>query len=141
MRRFVLASHGPLSAAILSSAGLIAGSNAFADFGCIQVAMEDSGETIREAIDRIFSAYAPEDEIVALTDVAGGNVTNILTEYVGKRSLHIVAGMNLGMVLEAGFSAEDTPAAELVETLVDMGKTGVKYINAALGGQITEDEI
>lgn len=141
MRHFIVASHGPLSGAILKSAALIAGEETFHNFTAIQVTMEDSGDEIRRTVDQIFFGFAPEDEIIALTDVIGGNVTNILTEYVKIRNLHIVAGMNLGMVLEAGFSDESTPAAMLADSLLSMGKTGIRYINAVMNEESMEDEI
>ena len=48
MRHFIIASHGPLSAAILKSASLIAGEDIFRRFACIQVAMEDSGRSAKD---------------------------------------------------------------------------------------------
>ena len=80
MRHFIIASHGPLSAAILKSASLIAGEDIFRRFACIQVAMEDSGDRIRQICEGLFAGWEAEDEGIALTDVIGGNVANILME-------------------------------------------------------------
>ena len=141
MRRFLLASHGPLAQAMLESAALIGGKSLLESFFVIGVAWEDSTEKIRSEIEHIFSGFDQNDEIMALTDCCGGNVTNILTEYVGVRNLHIVTGMNLGMVLEAGFSDKEILAEELAGRLRHMGKEGIRYINAELSPEKTEDEI
>ena len=141
MRRFLTASHGPLSGAILESTALIAGDNEGASFAHIQVQSDDSREEVRKRIEEVLSAWPPEDEILALTDVCGGNVTNILTEYIGTYNLHIITGMNLSMVLEAQFSETDIPMEELVETLVDLGRTGIRYVNEALKENSEEDEV
>ena len=97
MRHFLTASHGPLAGAILKSAAFIGGEDVIAGVSVIEVMMEDSGDTIRERVESVFSAYGEEDEIIAMTDVFGGNVTNILTEYIGRRRLHLITGMNLAM--------------------------------------------
>ena len=141
MRHFIIASHGPLSAAILKSASLIAGEDILRRFACIQVAMEDSGDRIRQICEGLFAGWEAEDEGIALTDVIGGNVANILMEYTGSRKLHIVVGMNLGMVLEAGFSEETTPAENLAQSLAAMGQAGIRYLNAAMDEGREEDEI
>ena len=51
MRYFIVASHGPLSTAILESASLIAGKETFRNFRAIYVTMQDSPENIRQTVD------------------------------------------------------------------------------------------
>lgn len=141
MRRFLTASHGPLSEAILKSASMIAGEEAFSGFRSISVTMSDSRETVMGMIDQVFSQYDPEDEIIAITDVFGGSITNALTEYIPLRKLHIVAGMNLPLMLEAGFSEEDTPVEELVKALQATGQGQILYVNGMADPEREEDEI
>ncbi|MCI8475241.1 MAG: hypothetical protein HFF07_07885 [Oscillospiraceae bacterium] len=141
MRRFLTASHGPLSEAILQSASLIAGQEAFSGFRSISVIMSDSRETVMGRIDQLFSQYDPEDEIIAITDVFGGSITNALTEYISLRKLHIVAGMNLPLVLEAGLSDESTPVEELVKNLQATGHEQILYVNDMIDQNNGEDEI
>lgn len=129
MRHFLIASHGTLSQSILQSAALIAGEKGMSNFMHIGVELNDSREKVRDIIDKALKTWQPEDEILVLTDVIGGNVTNILSEYIDVRNLHIITGMNLGMVLEVIFSDENTPIDELAETIVSMGKMGIKYVN------------
>jgi len=141
MRRFLTASHGPLSEAILKSASLIAGNESFREFRSIGVVMSDSRETVMGKLDEIFSQYGPDDEIVAITDVFGGSITNALMEYIPTRKLHIVTGMNLGMVLEAGFSDPAVPVEELVKELQQVGHEQILYANGMAEQTNREDEI
>lgn len=140
MRYFIVASHGPLSASILESAALIAGKESVRNFRSIGVTMDDSLDKIRESVDCCLSGIHQDDEIVALTDVYGGSVTNVLAEYIPLRKLCIVTGMNLGMVIEAGFSCEDMPMDKLIEMLLDSGKTGIQCVNFDINSK-SEDEI
>ena len=121
MRHLLLASHGPLAGAILESASFICGSALISPVKTIMVAREDSGERIRTQV--------AGDEIIALTDVFGGNVNNILTEYLSAKKLYLVAGMNLGMVLEALLAPKDMQTEELAAYLENVGKEGVRYVN------------
>ena len=122
MRHFLTASHGPLA-------------------GAIEVLMEDSGDTIRERVESVFLAYGEEDEIIAMTDVFGGNVTNILTEYIGRRRLHLITGMNLAMVLEALLSDPSMDTEALVDRLCRSGREGVKHVNCLMEEKGEEEEI
>ena len=147
MRHFLTASHGPLAGAILKSAAFIGGEDVIAGVSVIEVMMEDSGDTIRERVESVFSAYGEEDEIIAMTDVFGGNVTNILTEYIGRRRLHLITGMNLAMILEALLSDPSMDTETLVDrqALVDQlcrsGREGVKHVNYLMEEKGEEEEI
>ncbi|MCJ7842977.1 hypothetical protein MUB24_19260 [Lederbergia sp. NSJ-179] len=132
MRRFLVASHGSLSEAILQSAALIIGEEKINHFAHIGVELNDSHEKVKSSVDAYLNSWGNEDQIFVLTDILGGNITNILSEYIGVRDLHIVTGMNLGMVLEVLLSDEGTPIEELAENIVNMGKSGVQYLNHTL---------
>lgn len=129
MRHLITASHGPLAGAILKSAAFICGTELISNVNIVEVEMEDSGEKIRACLEAVFETFDPEDEIMALTDVFGGNVTNILTEYTGVRKLHIITGLNLAMVLEALLSDPAMPMEELTNRLCEAGRDGVKNVN------------
>ncbi|MBW8352007.1 hypothetical protein K0H71_21635 [Bacillus sp. IITD106] len=132
MRRFLVASHGTLSHAILQSAALIIGEEKINNFVHIGVELNDSHDKVKSSIDAYLNSWGDEDQILVLTDIMGGNITNILSEYIGVRDLHIITGMNLGMVLEVILSDEKTPIEELAESIVNMGKTGIEYLNITL---------
>lgn len=140
MRRFLIASHGHLSSAILQSASMIAGKNRTNSCVHIGVEQDDSRDKVKDRINQVLDAWNTDDEILVLTDIIGGNVTNILCEQIKVRNLHIITGMNLGMVLEALFAEEETPIEELAEDIVAMGKTGIKYVNT-LAPKNEEEEI
>lgn len=140
MRYFMTASHGPLAGAILRSAEFIGGKDLTSRVHVIEVQMEDSAESIHRRIGEIFSHLEENDEMVAMTDVFGGNVTNILTEYLDK-NLFIITGMNLAMVLEALLSDPAEETENLVDRLCQSGCEGVKCVNKLLGKKDEEEEI
>ena len=129
MFRLLVASHGPLSKAIVESAALIAGEEAVKDIKTISITMSTSYEETKELIDQAFMCYGHDDYILALTDVYGGSITRVLSEYVGIRNLHIITGINLGMLLEALFAKDMYGKDELITYLMKNGKDSIQYVN------------
>lgn|GEM_PF-4886724 len=129
MFRLLVASHGPLSKAIVESAALIAGEEAVKDIKTISITMSTSYEETKELIDQAFMCYGHDDYILALTDVYGGSITRVLSEYVGIRNLHIITGVNLGMLLETLFAKDMYGKDELITYLMKNGKDGIQYVN------------
>ena len=129
MFRLLVASNGPLSEAIVESAALIAGKEAVKDIKTISITMSTSYEETKELIDQAFMCYGHDDYILALTDVYGGSITRVLSEYVGIRNLHIITGINLGMLLEALFAKDMYGKDELITYLMKNGKDGIQYVN------------
>ena len=129
MFRLLVASHGPLSKAIVESAALIAGEEAVKDIKTISITMSTSYEETKELIDQAFMCYGHDDYILALTDVYGGSITRVLSEYVGIRNLHFITGINLGMLLEALFAKDMYGKDELITYLMKNGKDGIQYVN------------
>lgn len=135
MKHLLIASHGPLSHAIIESAALIAGVQNIEGVHFISINIGSSYEEIIEKVNKIMELFAEKDEILALTDVYGGSITTILSEYVSIRRLHIITGVNLGMVLEAVFMKDSYQIDELINHLIETGKDGIRYVNAELDSE------
>lgn len=139
MIQIVTASHGPLSEAIIKSASIIAGSDITKNLKHIQITMDTSTEEAKKLVEEALNSFDSNDEILALTDVYGGSITRVISEYIGVRKLYIIAGMNLGMLLEALFVKDSYSIEELVDYLLQNGKEGIKCVNAELNNDEGEE--
>lgn len=139
MIQIITASHGPLSEAIIKSASIIAGSDITKNLKHIQITMDTSTEEAKKLVEEALNSFDPNDEILALTDVYGGSITRVISEYIGVRKLYIIAGMNLGMLLEALFVKDSYSIEELVDYLLQNGKEGIKCVNAELNNDEGEE--
>lgn len=139
MIQIITASHGPLSEAIIKSASIIAGSDITKNLKHIQITMDTSTEEAKKLVEEALDSFDPNDEILALTDVYGGSITRVISEYIGVRKLYIIAGMNLGMLLEALFVKDSYSIEELVDYLLQNGKEGIKCVNAELNNDEGEE--
>ena len=139
MIQIITASHGPLSEAIIKSASIIAGSDITKNLKHIQITMDTSTEEAKKLVEEALDSFDSNDEILALTDVYGGSITRVISEYIGVRKLYIIAGMNLGMLLEALFVKDSYSIEELVDYLLQNGKEGIKCVNAELNNDEGEE--
>lgn len=139
MIQIITASHGPLSEAIIKSASIIAGSDITKNLKHIQITMDTSTEEAKKLVEEALNSFDSNDEILALTDVYGGSITRVISEYIGVRKLYIIAGMNLGMLLEALFVKDNYSIEELVDYLLQNGKEGIKCVNAELNNDEGEE--
>ena len=139
MVQILVASHGPLSASIVKSASLIAGSSSIADIKSISITMETSVEEARKAVETVLDSFDENDMILALTDIYGGSITRVISEYIGVRKIDVITGVNLGILLEAILMKDTLEYDELVNYLIENGKNGIRHINTELESEGTEE--
>ncbi len=139
MVQIIVASHGPLSASIVKSASLIAGSSSIADIKTISITMETSVEEACKAVETVLDSFDENDEILALTDIYGGSITRVISEYIGVRKIDVITGVNLGILLEAILMKDTLEYDELVNYLIENGKNGIRHINTELESEGDEE--
>jgi mannose/fructose/sorbose-specific phosphotransferase system IIA component len=119
--RIVLAGHGALPAALLSTAEMICGP--LADMAAAGL---QPGETPDHYADGLRSAIGRDHRrVLILCDLLGGTPYNVAAA-IARRSPRIVciAGTNLAMVIEAALSESPLDDA-LIERLLDLGRNGI----------------
>lgn len=139
MVQIIVASHGPLSVSIVKSASLITGSSSVADIKTISITMETSVEEARKAVETVLGSFDENDEILALTDIYGGSITRVISEYIGLRKIDVITGVNLGILLEAILMKDTLEYDELVNYLIENGKNGIRHINTELESEGDEE--
>ena len=128
MRHFVVASHGKLAEGMMSALNIIMGD--IENIRCF-TAYLDLSEDVEKKVADLVDEYPEEDELVVITDVYGGSVCNMFVRHLDKPNLHIIAGMNLGMLLEVLVN-RDKPLNDLIDIAVNSGKQAVCYCNQKL---------
>lgn len=117
MNKIILASHGEFSQGLKQTASMIIGDegNIFA-----LSAFRDEDEPIKNQVEHLLEVIGYED-VYLLTDIFGGSVNNdLLTLQQQYPELHLVAGMNLSLVIsiatQSGKIDADQMAALLEES-------------------------
>jgi mannose/fructose/sorbose-specific phosphotransferase system IIA component len=115
--RIVVAAHGDLADAFLSSARLICG--LLDDVHAVALQPEDSPESFAE---RLEAACATDRPILVLTDLVGGTPHNVALAFTRRHpSAVLISGVNLAVLVEAATSM-DALDADAVERLVTLGR-------------------
>ena len=125
MKRFVIASHGNFAAGILDSVELIMGKQDNFEPLC---AHRDGENDIKERVKALIEGKAPEDELIIVTDVFKGSVNNEFMNYTNRKDVHVVAGMNLSLLLELVVNQDEDTDVMLREAIKTAQET-IVYCN------------
>ena len=120
----ILVTHVDYGAGLLRAAEVILGP--LADCSSIQV---DAGLDVEETVARLKEAVNLLDKgngVIILTDMFGGTPTNLSLSLLGKgnRSLEVVTGVNLPMLLKV-FEARHRDLADLADLAMEAGGKGI----------------
>ncbi len=118
--RILVASHGDLARALVSSAQLICGRSA--DVGTIGLHPDESPESFGERL-RTEIGGDPRSVLV-LTDLYGGTPHNVAAVVTRGARAFCISGVNLGLLIEAITTTDQLDEA-LVGRLVDLAREGI----------------
>ena len=139
--KYLIATHGGFSKGIIDAAQLIAGSNNQIDYFSMTKSkgQEEAEEEVKNYLEK-----AQGQELVVLTDVFGGSVANLFTDYLLKGyKFQLVTGVNLPLVLTMLLTT-DTDSQRLVTNSIEEAKKGIIYINELIekqGGDHNDNRI
>ncbi len=97
MKKFLIASHGDFAKEMVNSVQMIMGPAVNINF--ISMHPHTSIENIKEELNSLIMQGGEENEYIILTDVLGGSISNLCTEFVSNK-VNIITGFNLPMMLE-----------------------------------------
>lgn len=123
MIQLVIVAHGKFASGILTSLELIAG-----QVEKIQAVDFVEGMSAPEVKERIKSVISSEEKVLVLTDLLGGTPFKVSVELVTEhpeKSIAVLSGLNLAMLLEANFSRLTDDLEPLVSKLVNVAREGV----------------
>lgn len=96
---------------------------------------------VNEAVDELMSSFAPEDEVVVLTDLTAGSVNQQFFRYRTRPHTHIISGMNLPLAFQIAMeSQDDYISAERMREIIEESKNEIKYVNELADDGDDEDE-
>lgn len=137
-RVLVLASHERLAEGMAQSLAFVSGG----EQETIALAAYVDNKPITEAVSAIMSGFAPEDEVIILTDMTSGSVNQKFFPYHSRPHTHIVSGMNLPLAFTIAMEDKgDYITPERMREIVEESRGEIKYVNdLAAGGDDEDDE-
>ena len=134
MRKFLIVSHGALAGGFRSALELITG--AAGEVLVLQAYLEEN-KPVEEELVRLLQGAGTEEEWVVFTDLLGGSITNqvlrVMAGLPGRDAIHIVAGVNLPLVIEVVLGDQETPVTEVLAEAVGRARDQLVYVNGFIG--------
>lgn len=136
MERVILASHGSLASGMRSALKMIACD--VDDIQAYDLDIYNNPKEIHDAIKKEIDSN-PDDIFIIVTDLLGGSVHIQLLDLCVNKNVHIVSGMNLGLVLEIYLTRNDD-VIEKIEHALSSSKEAMKIFNAESISQYLESD-
>ena len=131
MRKILLASHACLAGGMKSSVEMVTGPQEHLSAVC---AYTEETPGFKGYLETVIRDLKAEDELVIVTDVLGGSVNNEASQFKNLANVHVIAGMNLALVLSLVISTEpDT--SRLIEESIHAAKEQMMYMNREHSGE------
>ena len=131
MRKILLASHACLAGGMKSSVEMVTGPQEHLSAVC---AYTEETPDFKGYLETVIRDLKAEDELVIVTDVLGGSVNNEASQFKNQANVHVIAGMNLALVLSLVISTEpDT--SRLIEESIHAAKEQMMYMNREHSGE------
>lgn len=95
-KKMILVSHGKLSAGMLHSVQMIVGENP--DISCMGMMPGEHYQPMVDEVERLLKEN-PDTQYLVVADLLGGSVCNGMTALTGYPNMKLIAGMNMGLVI------------------------------------------
>ena len=131
MRKILIATHGEFAGGLKQTMDFVLGGNE--KVGVLSAYTTPDFDMDREAV-AVVDELEDGDELIVLTDVLGGSVNNEASQFKNLANVHVIAGMNLALVLSLVISTEpDT--SRLIEESIHAAKEQMMYMNREHSGE------
>lgn len=130
MANIIVATHGNFAKGILDSIKLICGEQKNITCFCAYVDgdMEESDTQISGRLMDLLNSFPEDEEVIVLVDLLGGSVCNEFIKLTGRRQFHLIAGLNLGLLMQFVFAPEEL-TKEMIEEIIDNARASIVYVN------------
>ena len=131
MIKIVIAAHGELAQELLNSAELIAGKQP--NLYAVKRGANDSLVQMQERIGALLKSINDGDGTLIFTDMIGGTPCNASAPMCRTFNTEVIAGVNLPMILSAGFASKTmNNASELADKVLADGQKSIINVKKLL---------
>lgn len=136
-RQYIFASHGTLASGVLHSAELILGKRDNVMTLCAYV---DEGVDLSQQVDALMAKIPAGDEVIVLTDIFAGSVNNEFVRYLSRDGFHLLAGINLPLVIDLFMSEEQSNTAQVISAALTNCRENIQYCNQTIISAVQGDK-
>ena len=136
-RKIVIASHHAMAKGIEDTLKYLTHTDLDV---CVLCAYMEN-KKIDSEVANVMSKFKKEDEVFIFTDIASGSVNKKFYKYINRPHTHIIAGMNLPIIMSVALnSSQEYFSEETIKKLVNQAKDSLVYVNLSNKNMDKEDE-
>ncbi len=128
----VLVTHGALAVEFKSALEHVVGPQEFCE--TIAIGPDDNMETRRDDILAAIDLADTGMGVIILTDMFGGSPSNLAISVMQNRTVEVIAGVNLPMLVKLARIRGDMPIKDAVNMAQEAGRKYINVANSILGG-------
>lgn len=135
----IVTGHGKFGTGLMSSLELIAGAQE--NLIAIDFLEKDTTESLESRIEEAINKLG--NEVLVLSDLAGASPFRAaagLSQTMEGKNIKVIAGTNLGMLLEVALCRDGMSSTELLEMAVNSGTTAIKIFEVKVREEVAEEE-
>ena len=126
-RHIVIASHSTLSAGMKETLAFFLSAEARNIF---VITAYVNNLPIEQEIEDVFNKFSSDDEVIVFTDILSGSVNQKLYKYIKRKHTHIIAGMNLPLIMGIMMEPSDKYlTAEKINNIIAEARSQIQYVN------------
>jgi len=125
MRHFIIASHRTFASGLKDTIIFLTNKErCIHDFS----AYVHDNDLNFKMMDTLFESFNKEDEVIIMTDIVGGSVTQKFYPYMSD-NVHMISGVNLPLALSLVLSNVNKMDEEYLLSLIQEAKEQIIYVN------------
>lgn len=133
MNRFIIATHSTLAEGFWNALKFFNQDIDNVEFLNCYVETNEVEKELRERLEQY-----PDDNLIVLTDIAGGSVNQTASKLMKEYSFHLITGINLGLLLELVFTGDEL-SDEMIAASVSQAQSQMIYMNRAAAMEADDD--
>ena len=136
MRKFLIAGHGQFASGLKSALDIIAGET---ERVWTIDAYVNENKSIEDEVAQVINQLNPGDELIVLTDLMGGSITNQVLRSIDIKQVPVLSGVNFPVLIDLVMSDPDTPTAEAIASAMAIGREQLVHVNTLIDNPSTHD--
>lgn len=121
--RYIIATHGRLAEGYCSAIKVLTQLN-----NLYPICAYEEGYDFPNNFISLLSDFSKTEEVIVFTDILGGSVTQQITRLINEYNIHIVAGINLPLILEFMIS-NVVIDEEHIQQVIEEARLQITYVN------------
>ncbi|MDO5110309.1 MAG: hypothetical protein Q4D59_10295 [Erysipelotrichaceae bacterium] len=134
MNRFIIATHSTLAEGFYKALKFFNSDIDNVEFLNCYVESNEVEKDLRETLEKF-----PGDNLIVLTDIAGGSVNQAASKLMKEYSFHLITGINLGLLLELVFTGDELND-EMIAQSVSQAQSQMIYMNQTAATEEADDD-